>query len=62
MGIEGELEVPEVEGVAELEGIPKEPKSPLLGSLRAGNWKSKCNTHPTSNTLIPAVKVKSSSS
>ena len=37
LGIEGELEVPEVEGVAELEGIPKEPKSPLLGSLRAGN-------------------------
>ena len=28
LGIEGELEVAEVEGIAELEGTPKEPESP----------------------------------
>ena len=27
-GIEGELDVAEVKGVAELEGTPEEPKSP----------------------------------
>ena len=36
VGIEGELEVVEVEGVAELEEAQKNP-NPIVGSLRAGN-------------------------
>ena len=62
VGIEGELEVAEVEGAADSRRNPRRTQIPILGSVRAGNPKSKCNTHLTSNTSIPAVKIESSSS
>ena len=49
MGIEGELEVADVEGVAELEGTPKQPKSSSLDpyTQETENPSATPTRHPT---------------
>jgi len=59
VGIEGGLEVAEVEGVAELEGTPEEFRSLSLDPY--GYETENQARHLTSNTSIPTVETKSSS-